>query len=1558
MSSAEAMGNDSELDAVIAEYLQKQEAGEHPDQMQYISAYPHLAEGLRLFFQGSERLQPLAWNAATMVPAGGVAGGWQYSAGDEIDGRYRLIEVLGEGGMGTVWLAEQQRPVQRRVAIKLIRPGLDSRQVLARFEAERQALAMMDHPNIARVFDGGLTSQGRPYFVMEYLRGVPLLEYCDRKQLSVPDRLLLFTAVCRGVQHAHLKGIVHRDLKPSNVLVCEYDGAAIPRVIDFGLAKALHQPLTELTLHTAHGALVGTPVYMSPEQSQFNNLDVDTRTDVYSLGVVLYELLTGHTPLEREALQNAAFLEMLRLIREEEVLAPSTRLSTSEQLATAALRRRTEPRLLCRSLSGELDWIVLKSLEKQRDRRYQTTQALAGDIERFLADEPVEAAPPSKLRWLRRVVRRHRGRFIAATVLLLAVFAGLTGLMQGWLQSRESAARLSALVQKTRTQYELRERALQSAREQERLAEETLSDGIYLVLGDPNAARSEPLAGLSAAECGALERWAAVADDEMSVRVLADGLRDADRAVRVASRMSHVLRICPGLSGVRREQVLKMLADRQRCVECAPEVRAVSCLLTLTIGGSELPALRECLTVMDEDSILHRFLEKQIYRRLSDIPEESLQECCRALVGATALLRERSGLSGDVFEQLIPYELGERRGGPFEFECAADMWTEAEPEVLDHLTEGRVKQIWDSVIAGGQTTKNSVDLQPAVQAACREAPLLMFALLRRVSVEDFCSVLPDVMAAGVADRLVPWAAPAESFVSLLRSRLGPGEIRALAGRLQISLEGNTDPGLLTALEAAEQSIRPLLSVEIQNLLDAVPYSTDPDWEKRWVSLRSRRLQEQFSIIEQHDAWQIPVSQSTNAESLSAAGPVATPWQRLDAAKELLGRLAFRVPESLSLTAGGSGVVQFAVAGCVPHLDCADIVLTLPLLTCSQSLVTEAAARLAKPVIPLLPRWQQARMRNLLLSGLRHTPLTRYPQKWEDTDANWFSRNLTGSAELLAALAIAGNGAFDSQLLAELVQLPKEPDKFAGMAFALEPSLRILSSRADGPVILQAWQALLSTVCGLRSLQSEGPEPSAGLTLSEVNSWHRDRVRMSRITDVDTQMASQLLLSVGQHLEGPDAVLAWQDAIQRTTADPAAESTGAPHQQLLATTLRRSITVLAGRLPAADAPGHFRELALFHSVYQKDGYASDLQAFDDAALPLLQLLTESDELDLAKWLVEPANVLDPAVCSLALRPLLWRMRAEPAAKLWDGLWQRQIMSSEVVVKSNPGRSLLLEVFSILSRRLTEVQCQERWDLVIRQIEQSRDSQQDAVLTGVLWCLSDRVQGRRPGAAVPLLVRCVTRSVETPLQSEAGVFRQSVSASARRVHDHVIGLAAHLDARSRRLLAAGCLDAMVRSPAVRDVWTPVGWPTIAEHLCDDPRQILDAAMHPLCSEWLSELLLRRFEELVLHDGRWVFFVSRPSNDSRYFGTELRGPTSGSFSALPQVRQQLEAAPYSPNAVKNPVKIAVADERTMQIASESARQHARITRVRVPRRLRTPEDVRTWMQQNRPEFWQQFH
>ena len=276
------------------------------------------------------------------------------SPGTMIGGRYKLIEAIGEGGMGSVWLAEQREPVRRKVAIKLIKAGMDSQQVLARFEAERQALAVMDHPNIAKVFDGGMTEQGRPFFVMEYVKGVPLTEYCDQARLSLKERLNLFMPVCQAVQHAHQKGIIHRDLKPSNILICLYDGKPVPKVIDFGLAKAMHQSLTEQSLHTAHGVMVGTPLYMSPEQAEHNNLDVDTRTDIYSLGVILYELLTGSTPLERQQMKEAAFNEILRLIKEVEPPRPSTRLSGSASLPSIAAQRSIDPKQLqqvcCRAI--------------------------------------------------------------------------------------------------------------------------------------------------------------------------------------------------------------------------------------------------------------------------------------------------------------------------------------------------------------------------------------------------------------------------------------------------------------------------------------------------------------------------------------------------------------------------------------------------------------------------------------------------------------------------------------------------------------------------------------------------------------------------------------------------------------------------------------------------------------------------------------------------------------------------------------------------------------------------------------------------------------------------------------------------------------------------------------------------------------------------------------------------------------------------------------------------------------------------------------------------------
>jgi serine/threonine protein kinase len=347
-------------------------------------------------------------------------------AGLLVAGRYKLLEPLGEGGMGTVWMAEQRQPVKRLVALKLIKPGMDSQAVVTRFEAERQALALMDHVNIAKVFDGGTAEGGRPYFAMELVKGLPLVVYCDSRRLSVADRLGLFVQVCAAVQHAHQKGVIHRDLKPANVLVTEHDSTPVPKIIDFGLAKALAAPnlLTDRTLHTSYGTVVGTPLYMAPEQVGINALDVDTRTDIYALGVILYELLTGTTPLEKRRFKEAGWEEVQRLIREEEPLRPSARLSSGDALPSLAANRQTEPAKLSRLVRGELDWIVLKALEKDRNRRYETANGLAMDIRRYLEGEPVLACPPSSSYRLRKLAYKHRAALATATVFGLLLLVG------------------------------------------------------------------------------------------------------------------------------------------------------------------------------------------------------------------------------------------------------------------------------------------------------------------------------------------------------------------------------------------------------------------------------------------------------------------------------------------------------------------------------------------------------------------------------------------------------------------------------------------------------------------------------------------------------------------------------------------------------------------------------------------------------------------------------------------------------------------------------------------------------------------------------------------------------------------------------------------------------------------------------------------------------------------------------------------------------------------------------------------------------------------------------
>jgi serine/threonine protein kinase len=356
-------------------------------------------------------------------------------------GRYKLLEQIGEGGCGVVYVAEQEEPVRRRVALKIIKPGMDTRQVIARFEAERQALALMDHPNIAKVLDAGATESGRPYFVMELVKGVRITDYCDRSNLSTPERLDLFVQVCLAIQHAHQKGIIHRDIKPSNILVTLHDGAPVPMVIDFGIAKATaDQRLTDKTLYTAIEQFVGTPAYMSPEQAELSGLDIDTRSDIYALGVLLYELLTGKTPFDARRLLEVGLDEIRRIIREEDPPRPSTRISTLDAVEQTALakRRHCDALKLVGIIKGDLDWIVMKTLEKDRTRRYETANGLAMDIKRFLTNEPIIARPPSKLYRFQKSIRRNKLAFGASAAVGTALLIGTATSTWMFIKEREA----------------------------------------------------------------------------------------------------------------------------------------------------------------------------------------------------------------------------------------------------------------------------------------------------------------------------------------------------------------------------------------------------------------------------------------------------------------------------------------------------------------------------------------------------------------------------------------------------------------------------------------------------------------------------------------------------------------------------------------------------------------------------------------------------------------------------------------------------------------------------------------------------------------------------------------------------------------------------------------------------------------------------------------------------------------------------------------------------------------------------------------------------------------
>jgi tetratricopeptide (TPR) repeat protein len=550
-------------------------------------------------------------------------------------GRYELLEQMGEGGFGLVFMAEQTHPVCRKVALKVLKPGMDSRQVIARFEAERQALAMMDHANIAHVFDAGTTESGRPYFVMELVKGIPITDYCDQEQLTPRERLGLFVQVCSAVQHAHQKGIIHRDIKPSNVLVTLHDGVPVPKVIDFGIAKALSGRLTDRPLFTGFAQMIGTPLYMSPEQAALSGLDVDTRSDVYSLGVLLYELLTGTTPFGAERLREVGHDEMRRIIREEEPPRPSARISTLGQVAsTVSIKRRTDPRRLSLLCRGELDWIVMKALEKDRRRRYESASAVAADVQRYLDDEPVTACPPSASYRLKKLARQYKAAIVTAGLVAAALLAGTA--VSLWQAIEASRARREAEANFLMARKAVHD-ALEQLAEEPRLKEAELQDLRKSLLTRVLPFYEEFVKQRSddpklEADRGQVFRQLGALHQELRDHQAA--MADAESALEIFTRLSKAHPEEPSYRHLLAKGFIdkgSLLDEMGKQTEALAQFQAArEDLEPLTEQFPEMPAYRKTLAIAHHN--LGVVLEKQSRRAEAEVEQRNVVKVLQALV--------------------------------------------------------------------------------------------------------------------------------------------------------------------------------------------------------------------------------------------------------------------------------------------------------------------------------------------------------------------------------------------------------------------------------------------------------------------------------------------------------------------------------------------------------------------------------------------------------------------------------------------------------------------------------------------------------------------------------------------------------------------------------------------------------------------------------------------------------------------------------------------------------------------------------------------------------------
>ena len=1420
MGGEESTAGNSELDQLLADCLERIDRGENPDPDSLINQYPQHAEGLRAFFIGNAQLEQMRQTGGIGPSSNSDHRTGEYAAGDEIQGRYRLLQLIGEGGMGAVWLAQQTTPVKRRVAIKLIRAGMDSKLVLARFDAERQALAMMDHPNIARVYDGGMTERGRPFFVMEYLRGTPLTDYCDRARLSVRDRMELFLQVCRAVQHAHTKGIVHRDLKPSNILVCQYDGRPVTKVIDFGLAKALNQDLTDLTLHTAHGVMVGTPIYMSPEQAELNNLDLDTRTDVYSLGVVLYELLTGTTPLDRDRLQRAAMQEVLRLIREEDPIPPSTRLSSNDRLPLIAAQRNVDPSALRNSVIGDLDWIVMKAIEKERNRRYETVVGLAEDIQRFLTDDVVKARPPGLLYRLSRLTRRHRVRMLAVGAVLTGVLAAAVGLGWGWKKSTQASTQLQQSISQMQTERGEKQRAQDAEQQQRELADRVLAEGILRSIGLSGYEDSIGISGeFSQAEIAALRAWASLPNDSQRIRVLEIGLSDATSARQLAARPISVLRACVGLSAVRRESVLKLLAEKQRCVECVPEVRGVSCLLTAGLGGTNLQALADVGSL----KVPLQEFQKNIWRILPELPAEDRNRLLEFLLTPDSSIQS----------------------------AAVQMQYNADEFVLDDAVKDSAELVWKRIFSDMQTklatlkTDVGYDL---LQVPNEELLPSVIKSLPEAMIPGAVSQILDLIEArprGVPHDILSLILQQEPYLQLLQ-RLTVTDAALTAQRIVGKLTIDDNENRISMATAYLEILLPKLSAADIGAVRRQLFTILPDTQTWHTSSRWKlaKLLEQCisqlppgelepmigEVLQLTDQGQLPTIQEVLSPVIVKLTPLMTQAQVQKLWNDLLTTMRNAEPSEQS--EWWMVVMAYPLANLANRLDAAMAVtaasdlLALPHLTERPLVTMPAVMTTLNVLLEHLNAAQLATLKLELMTPLHSAELdlmtpqnsaAAAPDPIVQQTAFRYSVSVSSLLEHTFRLA---DPLDDGEFLQWLQTMNYRDENFHSIAAIAVPTLELVLSRTDRTLMPAIFESLLTS---LREIDTNG-----------VQSYNA------------AIAASGLLRASVRNLDSPYRSGVWSALMDflKPVGDPI--EFNQLREQSYAILVAPALRLLALQVSEDQCESHLRRLieVLQHespNVVLVTPQHFSVSLFAGVSEPLAARMSAPAARSFVTWLNQKSTGVADNIRSLALQAVIPRLDDQQIAVVWDELFAQILVSGSPEIGAIPFRELAV--------RLTREQSEIRWNATLDELRKTRDPILPGRLSGILMALLPHVSDELKNAAVDPLSHALQLASQTLQRSDSHV--HTVNPYDDRTERAVLAIADQLDASSRYRLAEANLRLLLefREPYSGILQSDL---TLAAS-SNDPRQIARFLCHPAASSTMLNKLLRRLEELVLLGGR---------------------------------------------------------------------------------------------------------